>query len=477
MARAPRIDRSPENKAIVVPEKMGLRDAAKWLIKQDDSENQWIRIYEPIEGHPLDAALALNKALMQVFGWVDLVATPNMFGSTPPSMITVSTGPRVEDSVQVPWGRMEIPSFQGGHLSTALTTGANGSPILVVTGEVMRRNESECMEVTRLARVFLREQSVFKGKAAKVSFDFDTDTTPDQMAPRFLDLSDVRPDELVFSETVYHEISVNLFTPITRSEDCRNAGIPLKRGVLLAGPYGTGKTLTAHVAAKLCVENGWTFLYLESVSDLDQAIHAAKELAPAMIFAEDIDQAMQGQNRNQQVNAILNSIDGIDTKGSEIIVALTTNHVDQISKAMLRPGRLDAVISVSPPDADAAIQLVRQYGRGLVDPTADLVEVGLSLAGQIPAVIREVTERSKLAAIHRSVTGSELIIQPEDLLASARSMISHLALLQPEPVDPRSDIEKAAAVLAEARPSLNGSGIASREEINDSLDLYFDTIS
>lgn len=455
MARAPRIDRSPDTKAIVVPEKMPLKDAAKWLIKQDESENEWVRIYEVIGGHPLDAALALNRALMQVFGWVSLVSTPTALGPNPPVMISVPTGPNVADNVQVPFGRMEIPSFKGGYLETQITRGIGGQPIFVVHGEVMRRNESECLEVTRLTRVFLREDSIFKGKAARINFEWDGESSPDQLMPKFLDLSKVKPDELIFSEDVQDMIDVNLFTPIRRTGECRAASVPLKRGILLAGPYGTGKTLTAYVAAKHCIDYGWTFLYLESVRDLDQAINAAKELAPAMIFAEDIDQVVSGDDRTADVNTILNSIDGLDAKDQEIVVVLTTNHVDQVSQAMLRPGRLDAVISVSAPDAKAAIRLVRLYGRRLINPKADLTEVGEALSGQIPAVIREVVERSKLAAIARSKEGETgLIVEPADLIIAVDTMIGHLALLLPKAPDKRSDREKAASIIANA---VNGS--------------------
>ena len=135
------------------------------------------------------------------------------------------------------------------------------------------------------------------------------------------------------------------------------------------------------------------------------------------------------------------SIDGIESKDTEIMVVLTTNHVERINAAMLRPGRLDAVIPVDPPDASAAIRLVQKYSGDLLVEDG-LVEVGKVLAGQIPAVIREVCERSKLTAIAHHGDADE--IRAEDLLAAATGMRQQMGLLAPVEPDERSDMEKAA---------------------------------
>ena len=204
------------------------------------------------------------------------------------------------------------------------------------------------------------------------------------------------------------------------------------------------------MAAKACVENEWTFIYLKDTEDLAQAIEFARMYQPAMIFAEDIDKVMEenedDENREVKVHKILNTIDGVDTKNAEIIVVLTTNFKDNIPQAMLRPGRLDAVISVRPPDAAAVQKLIRLFGRSLIRDNEDLSAVGEHLQGQIPAIIREVVERSKLMALYKNGTCEHLT--GEHLLASAKGMLSHLELLKPKSLDERSDMEKAADILA-----------------------------
>jgi transitional endoplasmic reticulum ATPase len=446
---------SDDTKKIILPDGMGFKDAMEWLARKEEEDQRKVKIHEYVDAYPLDGALALSKAMADKYGWTNLVPTPGFFGDEPPGMVGVRTGPNPEDVVQVPWGRCNIPGI-AGYIQTGMTM-RNGRPVFTIGGVVKRKHEKEIADIATLTREFVKKESIYRGKAIRVHFpDPDTVENPDDFNPVFLDLSNVKPEELVFSDETYELIRTNLFTPIERTQQCRDHQIPLKRGVLLAGDYGVGKTLTAYVAAKKCQENGWTFIYLDSVQDLGKSIYFAQQYAPAMIFAEDIDRVLSGNDRGEKVNEILNTIDGVDTKHSELIVALTTNHIDRINQAMLRPGRLDAVISVGPPDADAAIKLVRQYGRGLVDESADLTEVGKELSGRIPAVIREVIERAKLGAVSRVDSSETLVIQPADLLVAVTSMLKHLELLKPQEEDKRSDIEKAAVVLAGSIDSTNG---------------------
>lgn len=171
-----------------------------------------------------------------------------------------------------------------------------------------------------------------------------------------------------------------------------------------------------------------------------------------MIFAEDIDQVLNDPNRrDNEVNDILNVLDGIDTKGVEIITVLTTNYLEKITQAMLRPGRLDTMISVRAPDADAAQRLIRFYvGSDLAEGT-NLDEASAVLAGIIPALIREVVERSKLAAIRRvgSHGGGEVKLTGEDIEITARTMKRHMKMLEPKKKDERSEREKAAQIIAD----------------------------
>ena len=167
----------------------------------------------------------------------------------------------------------------------------------------------------------------------------------------------------------------------------------MKRGVLLGGKYGTGKTLAATVAARLAQDNGITYVYTPRADELGDAIAFAKQYqSPAcVVFCEDIDRQVTGQ-RTVAMDDILNILDGVDTKTDNIITVLTTNHLDNVNQAMLRPGRLDAIINVETPDAYTAERLVRHYGGEAINAAEDLTEVGAGTGRSDPGGHRRGSE-------------------------------------------------------------------------------------
>lgn len=425
-------------KEIILPSGMSFDEGIKWLKRRRDEDEQEVNINEVIDAYPLDGAHAFTLAMADIYGWVQAVPTPGFFGPQPPMMVGVETDVGV--TVQVPWGRFNIPNVEGW-VATGINWLEGGVAQFRLVGAVKQKHKAEIARLAERTREFAREKSIYKGKAISIKLpDEGEDFDPVNDAPKFIDTRGTNPADLIFPAETRQLVEYALFAPIEHTQQCREHQIPLKRGVLLEGPYGVGKTMTASVTAKKCVENGWTYIYLQDLNQLSQAIRFAKKYQPAVIFAEDIDSV--GTNRNAKLNDVLNTIDGVDTKSMELIVVLTTNHVENVHPALLRPGRLDAVVPVRPPDADAVRRLITLYARGLVDLGDDLDDAARLLAGQIPAVVREVVERAKLAAITHSEPGERLMIYGGDLETAARSMLSHLELIKPKAADERSDIEK-----------------------------------
>ena len=412
--------------------------AIRALQEMRQRANETVSIYEVIETYPLEGAYALLRALQRIYGWARPIPTPGFFGDEPPTMVSLEIGladDGTPEVVQVPWGRMKVPNITG-YLEPGMAQ-KNGRPVFVLQGEVRQRNMGSVRKIAETIREIVTTESIYRGRAIRVKFGaknlFD-----DQ--PHFLDVRAAKREELIFSDDLMAQVATNIFTPIEHTDACRAAGVPLKRGILLEGPYGTGKTLVAFVTAATCVANHWTFIYLEDVKDLAKAIQFAVPYGTCVIFAEDVDKAVEGDARTDKVNAILNTIDGMDTKSHELMVVLTTNHLENINQAMLRPGRLDAVISVRPPDAAAVIKLIKLYSRNQLVPTEDLTKVGGMLAGEIPAVIREVVERAKLGAINRgsATAAGRLVLTATDLEIAAAGMLNHLELLRTKPVEDTS---------------------------------------
>ena len=192
-------------------------------------------------------------------------------------------------------------------------------------------------------------------------------------------------------------IETSILSPIKNEMACRKHNIPLKRGILLEGRYGTGKTLTARVTAKVAVDHGWTFIVIAKAEGLSAALNAAQRYQPAVVFAEDIDRF--GDRTKESVNDLVNLMDGLIPANAAVMTVLTTNFVEQIDRALLRPGRLDAVVSIDAPDAETVGRLIRHYGDELLGADVALGQAGEILAGQIPATVAEVVKRAKLAML------------------------------------------------------------------------------
>jgi transitional endoplasmic reticulum ATPase len=430
-----------EGKQIILPEKMNFVTAITWLKRRMEEDEREINIHEAIDCLPLEGAFYAGRALVNLFGFFDASKY------TDPTWVSLEVGPG--QTVQVLWGTLQVPGIEGT-IQTGLEV-ANDQVQFCLEGTVKKKNQPLIQELAAEIRRIAREESIYKGKAIQLTFPDISRRgfNPVLFQHKFLDTSKVDPAQLIFPAATQALVEDTLFAPILYTKAVRKAGIPLKRGVLLEGPYGCGKTLTQAVTAKYAAEQGWTYLALEDTDSLAKAMHFAKKYQPAVIAAEDIDRADKNGGRSDAMNVILNTIDGASFKDTEIIVLLTTNHVENITPAMMRPGRLDAVIPVRPPDAAAVGRLIQLYARDLLDPFETFVQVGQVLAGQIPAVVREVVERSKLSAIARQKGKGALQLTESDLLIAANGMMEHLALMREKKVDTRSNREKAAAILGE----------------------------
>jgi ATPase family associated with various cellular activities (AAA) len=414
-----------DGKQIVLPadpSEMDYDDAIETIGRIRDQENQEFDVKELVQGAPWDTLVAVYRAMQEIYGVVLAQSQKTWFGEIKPDFITVHTGYRDEDRIQVPMGQMSLPGVEA---PVQIVMRSEGTFIL---GTVRRRDRARLVEIANLARAMINTNSVYKGKAIRLNVDEDGSLELSSQ-PEFLNLTGVKESDIIHTKDTEAQIRTNLFAPLKHTDACRKNRIPLKRGILLEGKYGTGKSLTARVTAKIATDNGWTFIMLNRAQGLRAAIEFARIYQPCVIFAEDIDRA--ADREDEDVNDLVNLLDGMISKTMEMMVVLTTNFIDKIDRSLLRPGRFDAVISIDTPDADTAQRIIRSYARELLDVDEELGEVGEATAGMIPASIREVVERAKLSML----TEGRLSLSAEDLRVSAIGMKRHMALLDPKPAD------------------------------------------
>lgn len=421
---------------MIIPQDMSLEDARQAIDRQIEEESVTVQISEVIRAFPHDGAYALMRVLKRRYGWTNLKPTPGFWGPQPPAMIGIEVG--FDERVQVPWGSFSVPKVDGT-LMTALHY-EDGMPVLRISGTVRRRHERIVASIAQEVREEIKTGSIYRSKAVKINFrdgsgdrvEFDS-----SLAPRFLDLSKLGDTTPIFSRSVENAVRLGILNPIQYSKRVRKIGGSLKKGVLLAGPYGTGKTLTAFQVAQHCVKHGWTFLYLEDVRDLDLAINFAKLYQPCVLFAEDVDKTVSGM-RTPEMDRLLNTIDGVESKGDkQLITVLTTNNLSAIHPAFLRPGRIDTVISVTPPDAEACVRIVQKYirdGGCIASGTEQEFQAAVKpLVGANAAFLRNAVEAAKLSAMEKMESDdATLTISAADLAVAAEALLPHCRLINPD---------------------------------------------
>lgn len=411
-----------EGKKIKLPADPGQMDydvAIDTIARIRDQENQEFDVKELVAGAPWDTLVAVYQAMQQIYGVVLAQSMMTFFGPIKPDFITVHTGHRPEDRVQVPMGQMSLPGVEE---PVHVVMRAEGTYVI---GTVKLRDRALLVNIANLANDIIKARSVYKGKAIRLNVD-EGGNLELGTQPEFLDLTKVKESDIIHTDETEALIRTNVFAPLKHTDACRKNRIPLKRGILLEGKYGTGKSLTARVTAKIATDNGWTFIMLNRSQGLKSAIEFARNYQPCVIFAEDIDRA--ADREDEDVNDLVNLLDGMISKTMEMMVVLTTNFIDKIDRSLLRPGRFDAVISIDAPDAKTAERIIMSYSAGLLAEGENLSEVGQATAGMIPASIREVVERAKLAML----TEGRDFLTAHDLKVSAIGMRRHMALLDPK---------------------------------------------
>ncbi|MEU1628360.1 ATP-dependent zinc metalloprotease FtsH [Streptomyces sp. NPDC020096] len=216
---------------------------------------------------------------------------------------------------------------------------------------------------------------------------------------------------------------------LKRPDVYRRLGARMPRGVLLAGPPGTGKTLLARaVAGEADVPffSASASEFIEMIvgvgaSRVRELFNEARKVAPAIIFIDEIDtigrargsgSGMGGHDeREQTLNQILTEMDGFS--GSEgVVVLAATNRADVLDPALLRPGRFDRTVQVSPPDRAGREAILRIHTRDVpLADQVDLAQVARSTPGMTGAELANLANEAALLAVKRnlnSVGQSEL---------------------------------------------------------------------
>lgn len=403
---------------ILVPTQVTFATAAEYCAAKAAEEQAVVTTTRSFKCLPWEGALAVRRVLEREYSATkDNVAfDPRVQRGGYEKDVPGRTGP-----VSLWWGLWVIAG-----LGTAWEHMEYSEHVLTFQLQVKaKRIDADKVEVLLAAvqqEVLARE--LYAGVALMLKPDSDGDLELMEPPP-VVKLDPLTMDDVVLEAEMARAVRAELFAPITKAEQLAKRGVPTRRGVLLVGPPGTGKSMSATIAANLALAAGWTVFYLPDSRAFETALAVAASHEPALLVVEDIDRQLSG-DRDAMTDRILNALSGLDSS-QRLIVVCTSNDASDLPAALLRPGRLDSVLRFGKPDAVAAAFLLRKYlGVHAPGNLEDLEQAGNVCAGLLPACIKEVATRSILHAAVREEDKPDL----EDIEVSAMSVRDQQLLLE-----------------------------------------------
>ena len=307
------------------------------------------------------------------------------------------------ETKEVPWGILTLPILPGAKIKLGADRDPELGTLFQLQIEGPRKYRFEAEGIFKVIQNELETASIYRGKAIDGA-----------EMPSFLDLGGVDPRKVTYSEEVIRQLEANIWVLMERSADMRRKQLPLKRAVLVEGA-------------------GY-----EDASD-----------------------------NKDKVSEMLDLFDGINAKGTEIVAVLTTNHPEKITQAMLRPGRLDAVIHIGPLDRSGIERLIRaNLDKAHLAPDADFDRVSDHMIGFMPAFVKEAGDRAFRYALARGEDVDGIILTTDDLIAAAEGLRPQLELMEKDREAKEDTLES--AMRKTVKSASNG------HEVQESLDKIMD---
>jgi SpoVK/Ycf46/Vps4 family AAA+-type ATPase len=267
-----------------------------------------------------------------------------------------------------------------------------------LTVEVLAADADRASGLLDELRALMLERNVFRGQMISLE-----STMWGQVKVVFHERPTTRREDVILPEDVLVAIERQTLGIARRADALRAAGRHLKRGVLLHGPPGTGKTHTVSwVAAEL---DRATVIVLAggALGAVGPVARLARELAPSLVVLEDVDLVAEERTTMHGGGAILfellDELDGM-ADDADVAVILTTNRPDLLEPALAaRPGRVDLAVEVPLPDLDARRRLFALYARGLPLENPDVDAVATRTEGVTASFFRELLRQAALEAV------------------------------------------------------------------------------
>ncbi len=338
---------------------------------------------------------------------------------------TVATGPdSTTEAVQLGLVRSVAPDGQ------PVVIAMRGQPVhpgdMGCSLRVLAASRQTATAVNAEVERLMRMHDVFRGQV--LSFDMSEYRGNEMLS--FLPRPQLSPDDVVLPDGVLATIERHVVRPTAVSELLSKHGQHLKRGLLLHGAPGTGKTHTVRYLLGRLTEATVVVVSGRAMYLLPAAVTMARRLTPSVVVFEDVDLVAEDRSYGPGPSPgpqpllfeLLNRIDGVDAD-VDVTFVLTTNRVEALERALVdRPGRIDLAIEVPRPDAAGRERLLRLYARELTLALPDASRLVAATDGVTASFMRELVRRAVLRQLDATPPNEQVTLDQTALQAALEEL-------------------------------------------------------
>ena len=249
-----------------------------------------------------------------------------------------------------------------------------------------------------------------------------TENTQITLSPKAVDISEEDIPQITYEDIgglreEVKKVREMVELPLKRPEIFARLGIEPPKGVLLHGPPGTGKTLLARAVANeseahFILLNGPEIMskfYGESEKKIREIFDEAEKNAPSIIFIDEIDaiapkrEEVGGEVERRVVSQLLTMMDGLQARGKVVVIG-ATNRPNALDPALRRPGRFDREVSISVPDKEGRLSILKIHTRGMpLTKDVDLENLAAKTHGFVGADVESLGKEAAMSVLRRNI--------------------------------------------------------------------------
>jgi hypothetical protein len=295
----------------------------------------------------------------------------------------------------------------------------DGVPLILDTQDYASYGSAECscqlayntekghqaaQSFARLLRESVHSGTRFRGKLISLTGQEDILSSgvikilgrPPQQAP-------------ILGEKVEEDVRAALLDFMEHREALKRSGLSTKRGVLLVGPPGTGKTTIVRWLLNKAPDYTALLVRGESPNHIRLVFQLARGLSPSLVLLEDVDLLATNRYQNSLalfLGALMTEMDGVE-QNEDVVVVMTSNDPSEMEAALIRrPGRIDRIIDVGCPEDPVRQRLIEHFLPN-TEGQPDLIQASAACKGLMPAAIREVVHQASLLCLKTGQVNGE----------------------------------------------------------------------